>query len=69
MKCTETCRSPAPSQAHCAACHRTFGGVKGFDEHRKDGVCLDPATRGMTEVNGIWRRDVGKPQPTSWGQR
>lgn len=66
MTCTAKCRKPAPSQAHCTSCHRTFGGVKGFDEHRKDGQCLDPATRRMTEVDGIWRRDVGKPPPEGW---
>lgn len=64
MTCTTKCRRAAPSQAHCGVCHRTFGGVKGFDEHRRDGQCLDPAARGMTQVNGIWRRiDPSRPAP------
>lgn len=42
--------------AHCAPCHRTFGGVAGFEKHRKGGTCLDPATLGMVERDGIWRR-------------
>lgn len=40
--------------AHCAAvgCHRTFAAVGGFDAHRRDGRCLDPATIGMAQVAG-----------------
>ncbi len=48
---------------HCTGCHRTFGGARGFDEHRKDGVCVDPETLGMQAVphsrftgTMIWRR-------------
>jgi hypothetical protein len=32
------------NEAHCATCHRHFGGVYGFDAHRRDGACVDPAT-------------------------
>lgn len=55
--CDDTCTRPTPSQAHCAAgsCHKTFGGVGGFDKHRRDGSCLDPATLGMVEIKGVWR--------------
>jgi hypothetical protein len=28
--------------AHCGGCHRTFGGVTGFDHHRAHGGCSDP---------------------------
>lgn len=28
--------------AHCASCHRTFGGVGGLDRHRHQGTCVDP---------------------------
>lgn len=30
--------------AHCAGCCRTFTSATGFDKHRRDGRCLDPAT-------------------------
>jgi hypothetical protein len=46
-------------------CHRTFGGVTGFDEHRRGDACLDPATLGYEErfgdptMPGLWR----KPMP------
>ena len=30
--------------AHCAGCHRTFGGVRAFDMHRRDCACIDPET-------------------------
>jgi hypothetical protein len=41
--------------AHCPTCHRTFGGVTGFDKHRSHGECLDPATLGLVERDGVWR--------------
>jgi hypothetical protein len=35
--------------AHCPAdCHKTFSGVTGFDAHRRNGQCLDPASIGLT---------------------
>ena len=49
--------------AHCAACHKTFGGVSGFDKHRagsKDktrraGECSDPAEIGLVlNAHGTW---------------
>lgn len=60
MTCTYDCQRPTPAQAHCAAdgCHRTFGGVSGFDRHRRDGRCLDPAPLGYTEIRGIWRQPL-----------
>ena len=54
MSC-RTCATPTPNQAHCAACHLTFGGVTGFDAHRKHGACLDPYALGMVERDGVWR--------------
>lgn len=56
--CDDTCVRPTPSQAHCGArgCHQTFGGVTGFDAHRKDGTCLPPASIGMVLSDlGVWR--------------
>lgn len=59
--CTATCRRPSPAQAHCkSGCHRTFGGVGGFDRHRRDGQCLDPATLGYVERDGIWRAPLSE---------
>lgn len=57
MSCTRACHRPSPTQAHCTSCHRTFGGAAGFDKHRRDGRCLDPAGLGMTpDWRGVWRR-------------
>jgi hypothetical protein len=36
--------------AHCAACHVTFTSVSGFDHHRIDGRCHDPAARGLVLI-------------------
>jgi len=55
MACTDTCQRPAQTQAHCGTCHTTFGGVTGFDRHRRNGQCLDPATLGFMPRAGIWR--------------
>lgn len=56
MSCTRFCRVPSPAQAHCGACHRTFGGVSGFDRHRVEGRCVDPAGLGMSLLAGdLWR--------------
>lgn len=53
--------------AHCSACHRTFGGVSGFDLHRtqdgESGACPDPSTlvtaagdpRLVRGADGVWR--------------
>lgn len=55
-KCGPDCVKPTPSQAHCAVCHQTFGGVTGFDHHRRDGQCIQPAGLGMElSALGIWR--------------
>lgn len=58
-RCGPSCVRPTPAQAHCAAeCHLTFGGVSGFDAHRRNGECVDPATLGMVERDGIWRKPM-----------
>jgi hypothetical protein len=64
-KCTDDCRRPTQSQAHCSVCHRTFGGVRNFDLHRHDGWCLDPAGVGLVDRDGVWRR----PPPEDWSFR
>lgn len=35
------------SWCHCTGCHRTFRSTGGFDKHRRDMVCIDPAEIGM----------------------
>jgi len=57
-KCTPGCKMPTPSQAHCPTCHRTFGGVTGFDEHRYNGTCVHPQGLGQKETEGVWRRPM-----------
>jgi hypothetical protein len=54
-KCGQTCIVPTTTQAHCPTCHATFGGVTGFDAHRRRGECVDPASKGYVKVKGIWR--------------
>jgi hypothetical protein len=58
MVCTDECVKPSRTQAHCSAagCHRTFGSVSAFDEHRVGGKCLDPEGRGLYVRDRIWRR-------------
>ena len=53
--CRQTCTAPTPTQAHCPTCHRTFGGITGFDAHRTNGACLHPGAKGYVETKGIWR--------------
>lgn len=55
-RCSETCVRPSQTQAHCKVCHRTFGGVSGFDQHRRAGGCLPPAELGHSNRRGVWRR-------------
>lgn len=63
MTCTTTCVKPSPSQAHCAAegCHTTFGGISGFDRHRRDGQCLTPEAIGYTpNAAGVYRAPMSE---------
>jgi hypothetical protein len=60
MSCTPDCRAPTPAQAHCTTCHRTFGGVWGFDAHRKNGQCVDPVTLGYIETDRVWRTPMSE---------
>ena len=62
-----TCHFPRPpASAHCAGCHRTFGGDTAFDMHRRQEgsrrVCADPLEltneHGLARLvlkNGVWR--------------
>jgi hypothetical protein len=60
MSCQPDCRTPAPTQAHCGSCHATFGGVYGFDRHRRDGHCVAPETVGMKLRDGVWRMPISQ---------
>lgn len=56
MSCTDACRRPTPAQAHCGTCHVTFGGVTGFDAHRRAGQCRPPDEVGYTDDGtGVFR--------------
>lgn len=55
-RCGTNCRRPSPSQAHCAICHHTFGGVYAFDQHRRGGECRPAADLGLSlDASGVWR--------------
>lgn len=41
-----------------AMCHRTFGGIRGFDLHRRGGECSDPSTFGFVERDRVWRDEM-----------
>lgn len=65
MSCKSACIRPTPVQAHCLRCHHTFGGIYGFDRHRRAGNCTEPTALGMVaDRRGIW----GNP-PTANAQR
>jgi hypothetical protein len=52
------------SMAHCPTCHETFGSVRSFDNHRKEGQCLSPKKIGLTynEKKRCWIRPLSEEQ-------
>lgn len=58
------------STAHCAGCHHTFSSVTGFDTHRRQGQCADPATVGLVhnDTRGCWTFPPPDPtkRPIDW---
>lgn len=54
-------KKAVPAGLHCGVCHDTFGGLSGFEKHRKDGWCLNPAELNMELKEGIWRQPL-KPE-------
>jgi hypothetical protein len=54
-------RAPTRTQAKCGTCRRIFGGVTGFDRHRRNGLCVDPVTFGYVERGGVWRKPTDGP--------
>lgn len=69
--CTDACVLPREGgpQCHCATCHLTFGGVSGFDSHRRDGACRHPSELGMApDHRGVWRRQDATAFRTDGGE-
>lgn len=61
VPCLNDCVKPTPSQAHCSVCHITFGGITGFDRHRRDGQCLTPEAIGYTRSpTGVYRAPMSE---------
>lgn len=51
------------NMAHCARCHRTFSTVTGFDLHKVNGRCIDPASGKVPQrldSRGVWVRSEEK---------
>ncbi|MGI0034354.1 MAG: hypothetical protein ACRD98_00605 [Nitrososphaera sp.] len=47
-------------ESQCGACGEIFGGTRGFDEHRKNLKCVDPASAGLRKDKwGIWVHQTG----------
>lgn len=74
-KCTDECKKPTPFQAHCGSvgCHRTFGGIGGFDQHRIGDVdkriCRDPTTFGYVLRDGVWREPMDHDKVAQFRER
>jgi hypothetical protein len=58
-RCQPACHRPTGTQSHCTVCHRTLGGPSYFDDHRRDGRCLDPTQMGLAEQGGLWTTPEG----------
>lgn len=56
---------PGTRYCKCPACGRFFGGVSGFDRHRVNAACVDPASVGL-ELNarGYWVRNGSNSTPS-----
>lgn len=54
----------------CRDCLHVFSTPNAFDQHRKAGACVDPATAGLICRDGIWvreykrRKDIAPEIPT-----
>jgi hypothetical protein len=69
MRCGVDCPTPTKFQAHCSDCHRTFGGITGFDLHRRNGECIDPSTFDYVCLDGVWRTKEGQEAVTRFRTR
>jgi hypothetical protein len=49
---------------HCAACHRTFRSITGFDHHRRGGHC---SVIGMHLNGEVWSVSDARPHPHAVG--
>ena len=74
-RCVETCLKPTPAQAHCPTCHRHFGGVTAFDDHRSNGICIDPGSilrdgePLYVQMEGIWRKPMDQEKVAEFRDR
>ena len=58
------CDKPLPnrqSYGHCAVCHLTFIGIRTWDDHRRNGQCINPETepakrKWWQDAKGYWHR-------------
>jgi hypothetical protein len=66
------------TECHCPTCHRHFGNVSGFDRHRRNDTCLDPATEQRRDGNPaftttdrvsgpVWL--LWSPTPNPWAKK
>lgn len=54
-RCRKGCTWTGLSRCHCSACHETFGGITGFDMHRRGSRCSGPENLGLKQNGaGIW---------------
>ena len=54
---------------HCNGCHRTFSSLSGFDAHRRNLKCVDPATVGLEKnAKGWWRHPLKGNRPANWSE-
>ncbi|WP_425457709.1 hypothetical protein [Catellatospora sichuanensis] len=63
------CRTPRGQEAHCTVCHNSFSGVTYFDDHRQEGYCLSPVTRGLIRQDDLWASPEGHEQRRASAER
>lgn len=55
----------AINAAHCPNCCETFASIKGFDQHRQNGVCAIPRQIGLDLSAELYWRVPGEPEPVA----
>lgn len=59
-----TTRWNGSNTAHCGGtrgCHQTFTSPRGFDRHRRDGACVNPAEAGLVAIDRVGYTAWGYP--------
>ena len=65
QECTKPRKIERPGSTHCtcSTCKRVFSNITNFDAHRVGPTdtryCIDPTTKGMVEINGLWGSPEG----------